>query len=164
MSDFKASAELVKQKIKEAFAGVQFPGDEHLLNPKSFDDSEIEDFKGKGWKLWENIPGEIINYNYCSLPFFSPEAFLFVLPAYMIYALDNFESNVSDFTVYSLTDTSDYTESEIDEIFASRESLFTEHQKEAIALFLEHEAEQYDSRGYPSNPAYKALQSYWIKK
>ncbi|MBW4497541.1 MAG: hypothetical protein KME26_31645 [Oscillatoria princeps RMCB-10] len=162
MSEFQVSAELVKQKIKEAFYGVEFPGDEHLLNPKSFDDSEIEDFKGKGWKLWENIPGEIIKYNYCSLPFFSPEAFLFVLPAYMIYALDNPQSNVSDFTVYSLTDTSD--KSEIREIFASRVSLFTEIQKEAIALFLEYEADQYDYRRYPSNPASKALQSYWSKK
>ena len=104
MSNVKATIEDVKKEIEDAFENVKYPGDEHLLHPRSYDSSEVEDFQGKHWKSWKELPREIINSNHSTLCFLSPEAYPFFLPAYMIYGLeDPPDSNVLMFTVYNLT-------------------------------------------------------------
>lgn len=123
--------EPLKQNIKEAFADTLFPGDENLPGTSNAStEFEIQDFLGKNWQNWKEISGEIINYNYCSLPFFSPEGFQFILPAYMIYALEHLESNVLDFVVYSLT--APLTSDRSTQFFLSKVDRFTNQQREAI--------------------------------
>lgn len=84
MINFQLSAESIKQRIEQAFTSVQFPGDENLpAAANASTEDEIQDFFNQAWQSWQDIPGDTIDCNYCSLPFFSPEGFRFVLPAYM---------------------------------------------------------------------------------
>ncbi len=41
-------------------------------------------------KDWKEITPKILQENYDKLPLFSPEAFHYFLPAYLIYLLENF--------------------------------------------------------------------------
>jgi hypothetical protein len=135
--------------LETAFEGVQFPGDENLLRADCQDDSEIRDFVGKGWHSWQEIPRATINHNYCSLPFFSPSALIFLLPAYMSAGLDDLSSNEATFTVYRLRPSEDR------DYFLKWTALLTSAQKKSIALFLQCAIE------YGLDGATAALDSYW---
>lgn len=163
MNDRSINLEEVKKNIEFAFANVQFPGDEYLLDSTCQDESEIEDFKGRNWQRWQDIPPEIIDYNYSSLPFLTPIALLFFLPAYMIYGLENFDSNVLEFTVYKLIPPVNVNgqELKLKELFLSWVIQLTSDQQRAITLFLEYVKEQYEQLHCTSNDANEALQSYW---
>ncbi len=158
MGNVKATE--VKKEIEDAFKNVKYPGDEHLLHPQSYEESEVEDFKGKHWKSWKDLSREIINSNYSTLSFLSPEAYPFFLPAYMIHGLENPDSNVLMFTVYNLT-ASAPSEPRLREYFLSRVAKFTSEQKKAITSFLKCVEEQYEE--YSLGDADEALQSYWKK-
>jgi hypothetical protein len=135
--------------LKTAFEGVQFPGDENLLRVDCQDDSEIRDFVAKGWHSWQEIPQVIIERNYGSLPFFSPSALIFLLPAYMSAGLDDLSSNAATFTVYRLRPFEDR------EHFLEWTALLTPAQKKSIALFLQCAIAQ------GLDGATAALDSYW---
>jgi hypothetical protein len=138
-----------KGSLEIAFAGVQFPGDTNLLRPDSQDDSDIKDFMGKGWHSWKDVPPEMVEYNHCSLPFFSPAALVFFLPAYMSAGLEDLSGNTATFTVYRLRPSEDQ------EHFLKWTALLTPAQKNSIALFL-----QYAS-SHSLDGASTALESYW---
>ncbi len=163
MSNVKATIEEVKKEIEDAFENVKYPGDEHLLHPQSYEESEVEDFQGKHWKSWKELPKETIDYNRSTLCFLSPEAYPFFLPAYMIHGLENPDSDMLTSTVYNLTvpDPSDPGQREY---VLSQMSKFTSEQKKAITSFLECVKEQDDEYDeYDREDADKALQSYWKK-
>jgi hypothetical protein len=141
--------EAVKAIIETAFAGVKFPSDENLLRPNSYDESEVRDFVGKNWQRWQDIPKEVIEHNYSSLPFFSTLALIFLLPAYMSLGLEELGSNTATFTVYRLRPLEDR------EYFLSWTALLTSEQTKSINLFL-HCAQEYGLDG-----ATEALQNYW---
>lgn len=54
--------------------------------------------------MWDRVPPQVIEAHYSALPLFSPSAFAYFLPAYLLYALDHFtpDSGPSEFTIYSL--------------------------------------------------------------
>jgi hypothetical protein len=138
----------VKANVKIAFASIKCPPDEQLLRPGCEGDSlEIKDFLSKNWEDWSNIPKEIIERNYCSLPFFSKSALLFVLPAYICAGLDDLGNNVAVFTAYRLDPMSD------SDFFVSWTSSLTMEQKTAVSLFLKC-ANDLDS-------ASESLENYW---
>jgi hypothetical protein len=161
MNDRTINIKEVKQAINSAFANVQLPGDKYLLNCASEDESEVENFKGKNWQKWQDIPQEVIDYNYDSLPFLSPLALRFFLPAYMTYGLNNLDSNVLEFTIYKLISPNDSKGLELRELFFFWVSQLTEEQKMAITLFLKYVKVQYEQRQFFPNDADEALQSYW---
>lgn len=69
------------------------------------------------------------------LPLLTPEALHFFLPAFLLYALDNWQSEVWHFTVYSLAPGK---EKEDDLAWWQRRfSLFTPEQKEVLFAFLD---------------------------
>ncbi|HVC95616.1 MAG TPA: DUF6714 family protein, partial [Pirellulales bacterium] len=59
------------------------------------------DFKGL---RWEDVPRDVLERNYCSLPFFTRVAFGYYCPAYLIYSLDpsNRDSTVRFNTLQTL--------------------------------------------------------------
>ena len=104
MSNLGQKIEVLKTKIIDAFSDTIFPGEKNLLYKGGYDDdSEILDFYGL--EEWQSIPDKTIEYNNASLSFFSPEAYQFYLPRYLIYILEHYDSNdiVVDKTIYSLT-------------------------------------------------------------
>jgi hypothetical protein len=161
MNNSTINVKEVKQGINSAFANVQFPGDEYLLNCASKDESEVKIFKGKNWQKWQDIPQKVIDYNYDSLPFLSPLALHFFLPAYMTYGLNNLSSNVLEFTIYKLIPPNNPNDLELRELFFFWVAKLTDEQKAAITLFLKYVKEQYEQLQSLSNDADEALQSYW---
>jgi hypothetical protein len=80
-----ANTSLVSQ-IRAAFGHRQYPGDENLVTADDFESLDVrKDFKGR---RWEDVPRDVLERNYCSLPFFTRVAFCYYFPAYLIYSLD----------------------------------------------------------------------------
>lgn len=76
----------IAHEVEEAFADVPYPGDDKLLR-YSFsvdNDTVLESFRGKHWK---EISPEELQLNEAHLSLFSPEAFCFFLPSFMVGAL-----------------------------------------------------------------------------
>jgi hypothetical protein len=159
MNNLELNKETIKTKIREAFASIPHPREKMISSESLSSELEIKCFLSKKWTRWEDIPGKIIDYKYDSLPAFSGEGLQFVLPAYMIYALDDTQSNVGDFVIYNLTAPTRLNNPDRRERFTSRFSQFTDKQKEAIVLFLKYQ--EREKQSYPNNDATEALQSYW---
>lgn len=85
MSSETDRAQLVQQ-IEDAFSDVEYPGDERIvITTEYFDNLKVLlDFKGKHWK---EITTEMILQHRFDLSRFTPEAFRFYLPAYLISSL-----------------------------------------------------------------------------
>lgn len=151
--------EHLKNQINCAFDNVKFPGDDNLLHPSCFDESEIQDFLNRNWSNWHEIEEEIIPHNYSSLVFLTPKAFCFFLPAYMLYGLNHPLSNVLEFTVYSLILRHDPQDPMILELCLSWFNNLNEAQKDTVTLFLKY------IKKTPSyflvDSATEALNSYW---
>src|SRR4051794_33677193 len=81
----------VKTKILKAFAATPYPGDKNLVTDQSGYDPEYREvlraFKGKGWK---DISVEMVRKYKDALPLFTPAAFRYYLPAYMIACVDSY--------------------------------------------------------------------------
>jgi hypothetical protein len=151
----------VRERIESAFADVRFPKDKLLLHPRSQDEYEIRDFKGKNWQKWQDVPKEIIDYNHCSLPFFSSSALIFLLPAYMMVSLDDLTTNTFLFTLFALMPNQNSGEPNPTKYFLDWADRLTPEQKAAITLFLEYVEQEEEEPDSESNFALQALQSYW---
>ena len=129
--------DVLKADITEAFRHTNYPGDDKLLHPSGNDDSDIISFYGQ--TSWQGVPDRIIEYENAALSCFSPEAFQFFLPRFMIHALEHYDSEeiVTDHTIYALSPEPDETPwPDIDDALLSAE------EKELIAEIRE-ESEKY---------------------
>lgn len=84
-----AEAEIaVRATIRKAFARTPYPGDEKLVIARAGEDPECdqiaESFRGKNWR---ELPAGVIRGFADSLPLFTPAAFRYYLPAYMLASL-----------------------------------------------------------------------------
>ncbi|MFQ5992882.1 MAG: DUF6714 family protein [Nitrospiraceae bacterium] len=81
--------ETVINHIREAFAKVEYPGDDFLQG--SFDGCEpyevVNPFKGRN--DWRAVDAEFLDAHYDALSFFSEGGFRFFLPAYLIADLQD---------------------------------------------------------------------------
>ena len=146
----------VMRAIEMAFADNPYPADKGLLHPQCMDDEDIRDFYGR--TTWLNIPGEVIDRNNASLCFFSPEAYRFYLPAYLIWALRNFDSSDSftvDSTIYSLTP----GEGDLRRFSLSKFALLDVDQRRAVLDFLKYLAEH--GGGMVDQHAVQKAIAYW---
>jgi len=93
----------LKADIIKAFDGTIYPGDDKLLHPSGQDDSDIVCFYGR--TNWQNVHNRVIEHENAALSGFSPEAFHFFLPRFLIYALENYNSEepVLDNLIYALS-------------------------------------------------------------
>jgi hypothetical protein len=84
--------ETLKTRIREAFAEARYPGDDRLRGSDEGDEPfDVErDFRDK--RDWQSLSPQFIdgspNGLATALGFFSPEAFQFYLPAYLIADID----------------------------------------------------------------------------
>jgi hypothetical protein len=125
-------------------------------SPGHWESSEVVDtFRGRHWK---DIPLDALFTHRLSLSLFSPKAFLFYLPAYLVAALlhsgvvDTLRENVC----FLLTPPD--PEGTQMAWFTGRVSLFDARQKEAIQRFMKLVLEQENS--YPNPNRQRALE-FW---
>lgn len=81
--------ETVINRIREAFATVEYPGDNFLQG--SFEGCEPYEVVGpfRGKHDWSTVEAEFLDVHYDALSFFSQGAFRFFLPAYLIADLQD---------------------------------------------------------------------------
>src|SRR5262249_25260855 len=93
----KRDRELAR-KIEAAFAAVEYPGDDNLVNiPIHWSCEDIpEEFRGKHWK---NISARLAYWYRTELPCFTPSALHFYFPAFLIASLSRskFSGDIEDF-------------------------------------------------------------------
>jgi hypothetical protein len=126
--------------VKEAFGNLAYPGDEHIVSSAELKSNYDEAMKILNFfrgKRWQDITLDALIANRDHLPVFTPEAYCYYLPAYMIATISQF-ANVdvlSNNTLYSLTPPEQ--DDAWKEIFLSTAKEFTQIQRLAISNFLE---------------------------
>jgi uncharacterized protein DUF6714 len=86
-------ARIVVQAIEEAFADTPYPGDENIVADTSGTHLEAERIKSAFAGLhWHDVPVETLKENRSALAFFSAAGYAFYLPAFMRFAVDEFEA------------------------------------------------------------------------
>ncbi len=133
------SADVVKRKVIEAFAGTPNPGDEKLCADQSGYDPECQEiaaaFKGKQWK---DVTVEMVRKYGDALPLFTPAAFRYLLPAYVLAVINSYyDVDVArDGVLFNLTPPKKQDGWEWD-FFWTRAQKFNQREADAISSFLE---------------------------
>ena len=125
--------ETLRQKIVTAFSDVEYPSGPLI-------EHDCEECRGleKTFtrKDWRTIDFGIVKENYDQLPLFSPPAFQYFLPAYLLHSIERIEDeDICEFTVYSVTPQNQSLRDSF-EYQSSRINVFTDGQIAAIKDFL----------------------------
>jgi hypothetical protein len=154
------SKEEVIETIRRAFADTKRP------NPNDFVHCEqCEIFVGRLLETcpdtWEDIRADYISCESSALTAVTPRGWRFLLPAYMIWDLQNYnqrtESNTVDNVVWNLT----WNDNKDEHIAAGFRTLSPE-QVRAVDAFLAFIAAQTDDPRLAADAA-KARESYWSR-
>ena len=143
-------------EITAAFGKLKCPPDDLIVCGDDIESAETRDaFKGVHWK---KVDSKFLFYKHSeSLYFFTPMAFRFYLPAYMIVMLREFDKAdiICDIVISSLTlcENNAFSNKGVFEIFS-------QEQKQAVRLFLEYISKTY-ADNYLNNEPAKALELYW---
>lgn len=123
------------REIETAFAGLEPPGDDRLLHPKSMDDMDIVDFYGEPDN--QSLSDATIIGSYAAPSFFSAEAFQYYMPAFMIWSLRHYDTieYAPESTVMAFDPGPEGYELRPFQI--SKFALFTDAQRAAVVRFLE---------------------------
>ena len=154
MPTFRQSTESIKDQIREAFANVPYPGDDDLVGHKCEECKEVEArFKGQAW---QELSSDTIDSYYFALSLFTPPAFRYYLPAFMIFTLENLDSGSSavDTTVFSLCPLD--SDNDSFQFIRVRCDAITTRQKDVVRVFLR----VVEGHGYQRDVA-SAFSSYW---
>ncbi|MEA5514770.1 DUF6714 family protein [Nodularia sp. UHCC 0506] len=157
----KRHIENLIREIEGAFSTSQYPRDDQLVYDNSGNHLECEeiarDFRGKDWKT---IPLETLRYNADSLLFFTPQAYRFYLPAYLLASIQFYREAdiITNNVVYSLT----APEEQGFEMkrFLLRVSFFSLTQKSAIRSFLKFLLTKH-SGNFPLGDINTAIERFW---
>jgi hypothetical protein len=153
----KENLDALSREILEAFPKLTPPPTENLTSHRCPEcDGVRDDFSGVEWWAAEN---KLLDDNYDDLPLFTPEAFHYYLPAFLLRSLDQFEddSSVLQFTIYSLSPTKTPTD---DPRYRERLSWFTPKQVAAISGFLKCVLADEELYNYYAD-AERGLQKFW---
>jgi hypothetical protein len=137
MPESPPAADELRQLVEAAFAETKYPGDDRLVYDNSRDHLECNEvaaaFKGKHWK---QISLETLRHHSAGIFFFTPEAYRFYLPAYLLAAALHYDEadTISDSVVFSLIPPSDAKDAQS---YLHRVEGFTTTQRKAIKRFLE---------------------------
>ena len=144
-------------EIDEAFEGLEPPEDNELLHPDCMDDVDILEFYGG--RRRQDMTDENIIYSYAAPTAFSPKAFRYYLPAYLIWTLKNRDTvEIAAETILLALDPG--TERELLHDFRkSKFSLLTTQQIAVVKSFL------WDMAKHPDLGEFAdcALVNYWIE-
>lgn len=79
----------MKAALLAAFAAVPYPGDERIVvDQEAFDPECAEIVRAFTGMRWQDVSVETVRRFKDALPLFTPEAFGFYLPAYMVACID----------------------------------------------------------------------------
>jgi hypothetical protein len=93
------NTETLRLLVREAFPSVP-PGSHSIVVHDCPECAEIDaSFRNQ---RWDQIQPETIGKHWDSLPSLSREAFEYLLPAYILHAIEHPESNVPEFLMYAL--------------------------------------------------------------
>src|SRR5262245_19634067 len=95
-------ADKLNQKLEAAFSGTARPAPEAIVSHSCEECFRIRDDFAP--HAWPTVPARVIEYHRNSFPLFTPQAFRYYLPAYVIYALHHPESEVAGLTIERLRD------------------------------------------------------------
>ena len=131
----RMSTQNLRNKILAAFDAVPRPGKRNITSHKCEECYELRDTFGS--LQWDQIPAAVVDENFGQLPLFTPKAYKYFLPAYLLRCLESLdpESMVCEFVIYSLTP--EPVADEMKQWVAERRKLFDQKQQEAIVEFLE---------------------------
>ncbi|CAN5331884.1 hypothetical protein BH23BAC1_BH23BAC1_17820 [soil metagenome] len=133
-------------KIQEAFSNVSYPGDDKIVydnRPQHLECKAIaETFSGKHWL---EMSDEKLRYNADSIFFFTADAFIYFLPAFMIFVLKDFygSDTIPHTLVHCLSAPEESDTNFHKEKFFKIMNKLNEHQKEAIKAFLQFLKKEY---------------------
>lgn len=147
-------------QIEAAFAASKRPPNDALLHPDCHDSQDIEAFYAQ--TDWRSVPDELIAHENAALCFFSPKAFAYFLPAYLVWTLKNFKTSgfiTSDNTIYALDP--GFPTAELYDFAVSKYSDLDQAQRDAIVSFLTLMAE--NEIEVDAKAAKSALEHFWKK-
>lgn len=128
----------LKNQITMAFQDVPYPGDDNLVDRDpggyNYEQNDLEDtFRGKHW---QGLTLAVLHNSASS--FFTPEAFHFFLPAYLIVSIDSFyDADVIPINIVYDLDPIFNAECGCTEKFENILDRFTLAQRSAIRSFLQ---------------------------
>lgn len=134
----------LKEAIKSAFAAVEYPGDKNITHcPYHCRPCEeiTEYFKGK---TWEGHSVDDLRDHHTALSLFTPDAFHFFLPAFMLASLESYDN--TDILPDSIRFNFEFSLDHRDH-FLVRLTNFSEEQRRVIIEFLRY----MESRGAGSS-------------
>lgn len=137
--------------IYEAEAIDNYASDKEILKARKKD--------RESWKRWDEIPTEVIETFYSALCFVDIQGMRFLLPAYMKFAVENYNKSDSasvDSPIYALQSNPVFAEQNIDDYF-------TNEQYEAFAKFLRFMVLDAGFDFVDSDCASQAYDKYWGK-
>ena len=134
----------LKEQIIEAFRDVPYPGDDNLVDkdPGGFniEEEELEErFRGKHWQALT-----LATLHNSGDSFFTPAAYHFFLPAYLLVSLSRFyEADVLPYDTVCGLDPMFNAECGRMRKFRKTQGLFTKTQRNVIRSFLEFLRDEY---------------------
>lgn len=101
----EAQIEALLRQIGEAFAAAPYPGDENVCHPAKGDDEAAEYALEFRDARWQHLHPRFVQYHYPALSFFTPQAFRYFLPAFLVADLmaDQLQVPASADPVFHLT-------------------------------------------------------------
>jgi hypothetical protein len=155
----------VGNTIKNAFKpvllgnGIGLYEAEAIDNYKGQDEIAVARKKDRNeWKKWGDIPENVIKTFYSALCFVDKEGMRFLLPAYMLFAVKNYDKSDSasvDSVMYALDRGLD--------AFGGDESFLSQEQKEAIISFLKFMVIEAGDDLVDAAAASRAYEIHWAK-
>lgn len=156
------------QAIEAAFAEAEYPGDENIVTHWSGQYTDIEEvwvresFTGRHWKT---VPLESVIFNRDHLPHFTPEAFRFFLPTFLLAVLQHpVEVDVlSNNLFYELTP-DDPEGPSYSPFFDERVNGLTPAQKDVVRKFINWYLDEFITQEWKTlvpNPAWERASRYW---
>jgi hypothetical protein len=167
----------VKEQVRQAFAGVAYPGDGCLVNSREGSEPALLEKEFKGRSDWRALDAGFIDRAPdgfgTALSFFSDEAFRFYLPAYLLADLDGRLQQADP--VFALTHglESGSREQKINprrygertwlDRARHKFAMFNASEAAAIAAYLRYRLAGAEME-YERSPIREALESYWERR
>jgi len=135
----KETIEHLKSEIIKAFAEAEQPAKDNIAL------HECEECRGVRKDFanvkWQEASNKLLEDNFGQISLFSPQAFNYFLPAYLLYTLNNFDDGflgVCEYTLYALTPDKSWKNEngDVSSYWTEKFNLFTFAQMNCIYQFL----------------------------
>jgi len=136
------------QVIEDAWRKVPYPGDDKIFTPDSYDDEDIVNFFGG--TTWRGHSPANLRCHSSAFTFFTPEAFHYWLPAFMIAAIQSPEEAdvILEYIPWSLSN----------QYASKRWPLFSLDQRQAVAGYFRFQIERFGDNAEDERKALAILE------